>query len=75
MIRLSALFLQSCWDFRGRDVRGAAASATFRAAREWTPQAIEALRQKAPSKTEFNLDHSMLILASKLDPTTRIFAA
>jgi len=37
-------------------------------AREWTPQAIEALRQKAPSKTEFNLDHSMLILASKLDP-------
>lgn len=31
------------------------------------PQAVEALRQSATSKTEFTLDHSMLILASKLD--------
>ena len=31
------------------------------------PQGIEALRQGASSKTEFTLDHSMLILASKLD--------
>lgn len=31
------------------------------------PQGIEALRQIASSKTEFTLDHSMLILASKLD--------
>lgn len=30
------------------------------------PQGIEALRQSASSKTEFTLDHSMLILASKL---------
>jgi hypothetical protein len=35
---------------------------------EWTPRSIEALRQGASSKTEFTLDHSMLVLASKLDP-------
>jgi len=34
---------------------------------EWIPQGIEALRQSASSKTEFTLDHSMLIFASKLD--------
>jgi hypothetical protein len=32
------------------------------------PQGIEALRQRASSKTEFTLDHSMLVFASKLDP-------
>ena len=36
--------------------------------REWIPQGIEALRQGASSKTEFTLDHSMLVFASKLDP-------
>ena len=35
---------------------------------DWIPQGIEALRQDASSKTEFTLDHSMLIFASKLDP-------
>jgi hypothetical protein len=35
---------------------------------EWIPQGIEVLRQGASSKTEFTLDHSMLVLASKLDP-------
>jgi len=35
---------------------------------DWVPQSIEALRQGASSKTEFTLDHSMLIFASKLDP-------
>jgi Domain of unknown function (DUF4252) len=35
---------------------------------DWIPQGIEALRQGASSKTEFTLDHSMLIFASKLDP-------
>jgi len=35
---------------------------------EWTPQGIESLRQSASSKTEFTLDHSMLVFASKLDP-------
>ena len=35
---------------------------------EWIPQGIEALRQSASSKTEFTLDHSMLVIASKLDP-------
>ena len=34
---------------------------------EWVPQEVEALRQIASSKTEFTLDHSMLVLASKLD--------
>lgn len=37
-------------------------------ARDFTPQGIESLRQFASSKTEFSLDHSMLIFASKLDP-------
>src|SRR5215813_8505513 len=36
--------------------------------REWTPQGLDALRQGASSKTEFTLDHSMLVFASKLDP-------
>lgn len=35
---------------------------------EWIPQGVEALRQSASSKTEFTLDHSMLVFASKLDP-------
>jgi hypothetical protein len=34
---------------------------------EWTPTGIESLRLSASSKTEFTLDHSMLVLASKLD--------
>ena len=34
---------------------------------QWIPQGIDALRQNASSKTEFTLDHSMLILVSKLD--------
>ena len=34
----------------------------------WIPRGIEALRQGASSKTEFTLDHSMLVFASKLDP-------
>jgi hypothetical protein len=38
------------------------------AAHEWMPQSIEALRQGASSKTEFTLDRTMLVFASKLDP-------
>jgi Domain of unknown function (DUF4252) len=34
---------------------------------DWVPPAIEGLRQNASSKTEFTLDHSMLVLASKMD--------
>jgi hypothetical protein len=34
---------------------------------DWTPQGIEALGQNASSRTEFTLDHSMLVLASMLD--------
>jgi hypothetical protein len=35
---------------------------------EWMPHGIEALKQDASSKTEFTLDHSMLVFASKIDP-------
>ena len=35
---------------------------------EWIPRAIENLQQTASSKTNFTFDHSMLILASKLEP-------
>lgn len=31
------------------------------------PQAVQVLRQSAASKTEFTLDHAMLVLASKMD--------
>jgi hypothetical protein len=34
----------------------------------WIPQGIDALRQSASSKTEFALDHNMIVFASKLDP-------
>ena len=34
---------------------------------DWIPRGVAALRQSASSKTEFTLDHSMLVLASKLD--------
>jgi hypothetical protein len=37
-------------------------------AHDWTPKGLESLRHSASSKTEFNLDHSMLVMASKLDP-------
>jgi hypothetical protein len=33
----------------------------------WTPEAITYLGQNASSRTEFNLDHSMVVLASKMD--------
>jgi len=35
---------------------------------EFVPRSIDELRQSATSKTEFTLSHSMLILASKLNP-------
>jgi hypothetical protein len=34
---------------------------------EWVPKGIEALRQSASSKTDFTLDHSMLVFAAKID--------
>lgn len=34
---------------------------------DWVPQAIASLGQTASSRTEFTLNHSMLVLASKLD--------
>lgn len=33
----------------------------------WVPQAIAYLGQSAASRTDFNLDHSMIVLASKMD--------
>jgi len=35
--------------------------------RLWVPEGIAALGQNASSRTEFTLDHSTLVLASKLD--------
>lgn len=35
--------------------------------REWVPQGISALGQYAATRTEFTIDHSMLVLASKFD--------
>jgi hypothetical protein len=35
---------------------------------DWVPKGVEALRTHASTKTEFTLDHSMLVLASKMDP-------
>lgn len=35
---------------------------------EWVPEAIENMQQTASSKTNFTFDHSMLVLASKLEP-------
>ena len=34
---------------------------------DWIPQGIESLGQNASSRTEFTLDHSMLVFASKFD--------
>jgi len=34
----------------------------------WLPQGIAALQQSVASKSEFTFDHSMLALASKIDP-------
>jgi hypothetical protein len=34
---------------------------------DWVPRGIEAVRKSASSKTDFTLDHSMLVIAAKLD--------
>jgi len=44
-----------------------AAAALAQAPPDWTPQAVQALGQNASSRTEFTLDHSILVFASKLD--------
>ena len=49
----------------------AASLAQAQKPREWVPEAVDALRQNASSKTEFTLDHSLLVLASKLDPNNQ----
>jgi len=46
----------------------AAASTAMAQPNDRIPRGIEALRQQASSKTDLTLDHSMLILASKLEP-------
>lgn len=45
-----------------------AAQWTVAQQRESIPRGLEALRQSASSKTEFTLDHSMLVFAAKMDP-------
>jgi len=60
-VRLSRIFLLSL-------IAVSTSSAFAQAAPEdWVPQAIHSLGQNASSRTEFALDHSMLVLASKLD--------
>ncbi|MFZ3341843.1 MAG: DUF4252 domain-containing protein [Terriglobales bacterium] len=61
---LLVLAVVSCASFVRAQMQGSPSSSQ----REFVPQGIDALRQGASSKTEFTLDHSMLILASKLDP-------
>jgi hypothetical protein len=49
----------------------AVSGVTFSEAQEqniWIPQGIGILQQSASSKSEFTFDHSMLVLASKLEP-------
>lgn len=48
-------------------ILGSAANVAVAQQPEWIPQEVESFRQAASSKTEFTLDHSMLVLASKLD--------
>jgi hypothetical protein len=43
------------------------AAASAQTQQDWVPHGIESLGQNASSRTEFTLDHSMLVLASKLD--------
>ena len=45
----------------------AAALTEAQQSQEWVPQGVEALREGAASKVEFTLDHTMLVLAAKLD--------
>ena len=48
--------------------QSAVSSAAPQAVRQnWFPMAIEALGQNASSRTEFTLDHDMVVLASKVD--------
>lgn len=42
-------------------------------ANDWVPQGVEALRAGCASKVEFNLDHGMVMLASKLDSDNQDF--
>jgi hypothetical protein len=49
----------------------AVSGVTFSEAQEqniWIPQGIGILQQSASTKSEFTFDHSMLVLASKLEP-------
>ncbi len=38
---------------------------------DWMPKGIDSLRHSASSKTEFTLDHSMLVFAAKMDPANQ----
>lgn len=38
---------------------------------DWIPKGIDTLRHGASSKTEFTLDHSMLVFAAKMDPANQ----
>jgi len=48
-------------------VLAASAASAQAPTQNWFPQVIENFGQNASSRTEFSLDHSMLVLASKID--------
>jgi len=48
-------------------ITGSIATSSQAQQQDWIPQGIESLGQRASSRTEFTLDHSMLVFASKLD--------
>jgi hypothetical protein len=59
IVRLSRFFLFI--------VLAACAASAQAPTQNWFPQVIENFGQNASSRTEFSLDHSMLVLASKID--------
>jgi hypothetical protein len=52
---------------QGPSPSGSTGAATAATPTNWLPKGIESLRHDAASKTEFTLDHSMLVFASKVD--------
>ena len=48
-------------------ITGSIATSSHAQQQDWIPQGIESLGQNASSRTEFTLDHSMLVFVSKLD--------
>jgi hypothetical protein len=72
-MRLPRIFLVLLWAIYAATLSGAQQpspppSEPAPQSQEWTPRGLEVLRKGASSKTEFTLDHSMLVMAAKVDP-------